>query len=205
MHYGGTNGPDLNEVAQHAGLTPDEVVRVHAGAEYAVYMVGFSPGFPYLGGLPGGWPCRAVIHHDSPYQPDPLALVASRPAFTRSSRPVAGASLAEPLYGCSNRNAIHPRCFSWATAFVSFLSREPSHRSAGFADYRAGPRPHGLSTARHRCRWCDGCPRNADCKPARGQPAKRSGARGYTAGSDARVPGRSSLCCGRRRSGRTAE
>jgi inhibitor of KinA len=43
---------DLERVAQHVGLPPDEVVRLHAAAEYTVYAVGFSPGFPYLGYLP---------------------------------------------------------------------------------------------------------------------------------------------------------
>lgn len=50
--YGGDFGPDLEEVARHAGLGPDDVVRLHAGANYDVYAVGFAPGFPYLGGLP---------------------------------------------------------------------------------------------------------------------------------------------------------
>ncbi len=49
--YGGALGPDLDDVAQRHGLTPDEVVRIHAGGEYLVYMVGFMPGFAYLGGL----------------------------------------------------------------------------------------------------------------------------------------------------------
>lgn len=49
--YGGEHGPDLEFVARHAGLTPDEVVRIHAAGEYRVYMIGFTPGFPYLGGL----------------------------------------------------------------------------------------------------------------------------------------------------------
>ena len=43
---------DLERVARHVGLAPAEVVRLHAGAEYTVYAVGFSPGFPYLGYLP---------------------------------------------------------------------------------------------------------------------------------------------------------
>jgi inhibitor of KinA len=43
---------DLERVARHSGLTPEEVVRLHSGAEYTVYAVGFSPGFPYLGYLP---------------------------------------------------------------------------------------------------------------------------------------------------------
>lgn len=50
--YGGTEGPDLDEVAAHAGLTPAQVVTLHASVLYEVYMVGFSPGFPYLAGLP---------------------------------------------------------------------------------------------------------------------------------------------------------
>lgn len=50
--YGGACGPDLEVVAAHAGLSPDEVVRRHAGAEYTVAMIGFAPGFPYLLGLP---------------------------------------------------------------------------------------------------------------------------------------------------------
>ena len=52
--YGGVFGPDLGDVAQHNHLEPDEVVRMHSSAEYLVYMVGFMPGFAYLGGLPHG-------------------------------------------------------------------------------------------------------------------------------------------------------
>jgi inhibitor of KinA len=50
--YGGEFGPDLGLVASHTGLTPDEVIQLHSGAEYRVHAIGFSPGFPYLGGLP---------------------------------------------------------------------------------------------------------------------------------------------------------
>ncbi len=49
--YGGEYGPDLGDVAQHTGLTPDEVVQIHSSEDYLVYMIGFTPGFPYLGGL----------------------------------------------------------------------------------------------------------------------------------------------------------
>jgi len=49
VRYGGAAGPDLEFVARHAGLTPDEVVRLHAGRDYLVYMMGFTPGFAYLG------------------------------------------------------------------------------------------------------------------------------------------------------------
>jgi len=49
--YGGAHGPDLEFVAAHNGLSPAEVVEIHASASYLVYMLGFTPGFPYLGGM----------------------------------------------------------------------------------------------------------------------------------------------------------
>lgn len=49
--YGGEYGPDLEDVAAHAGLPADQVVARHAGRPYRVYCLGFSPGFPYLGDL----------------------------------------------------------------------------------------------------------------------------------------------------------
>jgi KipI family sensor histidine kinase inhibitor len=50
--YGGASGVDLEDVAKTHGLTPDELVAIHSGADYRVYMIGFAPGFAYLGGLP---------------------------------------------------------------------------------------------------------------------------------------------------------
>jgi len=49
--YGGERGPDLAFVAEHNRLSPEEVVRLHSGRDYPVYLVGFTPGFPYMGGL----------------------------------------------------------------------------------------------------------------------------------------------------------
>ncbi|WP_276496334.1 5-oxoprolinase subunit PxpB [Pontibacter litorisediminis] len=49
--YGGAYGPDLQEVAAHSGLPEDEVIRIHSAGTYHVYMIGFAPGFPYLGGM----------------------------------------------------------------------------------------------------------------------------------------------------------
>ena len=49
--YGADLGPDLDEVAGHAGLQPFEVIDRHVAPEYRVHMIGFMPGFPYLGGL----------------------------------------------------------------------------------------------------------------------------------------------------------
>jgi inhibitor of KinA len=50
--YGGEFGPDLDFVARTHGLSTEEVIRLHCSVEYTVYMMGFMPGFPYLGGLP---------------------------------------------------------------------------------------------------------------------------------------------------------
>jgi KipI family sensor histidine kinase inhibitor len=50
--YGGEFGPDLGEVAAYAGLSVEEIARLHASVAYRCYMLGFSPGFPYLGLVP---------------------------------------------------------------------------------------------------------------------------------------------------------
>lgn len=50
--YGGEHGPDLAEVAAFHGIDEVEVVRRHTEPVYTVFMMGFQPGFPYLGGLP---------------------------------------------------------------------------------------------------------------------------------------------------------
>lgn len=49
--YGGAFGEDLPDVAAHAGLSEAEVVRLHSSRDYLIYMLGFLPGFPYLGGM----------------------------------------------------------------------------------------------------------------------------------------------------------
>ncbi len=52
VRYGGEAGPDLDAVAAHTGLTPEEVIRLHSRPVYTVAMLGFAPGFAYLLGLP---------------------------------------------------------------------------------------------------------------------------------------------------------
>lgn len=49
--YGGETGKDLSDVAKINRLTEKEVIEIHSGKIYRVYMIGFAPGFPYLGGL----------------------------------------------------------------------------------------------------------------------------------------------------------
>lgn len=49
--YGGEFGPDINFVAEHNKITVEDVVKIHTGTDYLVYMLGFTPGFTYLGGM----------------------------------------------------------------------------------------------------------------------------------------------------------
>ena len=49
--YGGEYGPDIEFVAQHNNLTIEEVIDIHTSTNYLIYMLGFTPGFTYLGGL----------------------------------------------------------------------------------------------------------------------------------------------------------
>lgn len=50
--YEGEHAPDLADVAARVGIAPEEVVALHANAEFRVYILGFVPGFAYLGGVP---------------------------------------------------------------------------------------------------------------------------------------------------------
>ena len=70
--YGGDFGPDLEFVAQHNSLKTDEVVQIHSDCEYLVYMIGFAPGFPYLGGMS---PRIAAPRRDSPRLQIPVGSV----------------------------------------------------------------------------------------------------------------------------------
>jgi KipI family sensor histidine kinase inhibitor len=49
VKYGGEEGPDLEHVAQIHDLSADEVISIHCGTIYQVYLIGFTPGFTYLG------------------------------------------------------------------------------------------------------------------------------------------------------------
>lgn len=61
--YGGAAGPDLDQLARMHDLTVDDVVSIHTASDYLVHMIGFAPGFPYLGGLD---PRIATPRRDTP-------------------------------------------------------------------------------------------------------------------------------------------
>lgn len=49
--YGGEYGSDLEFVAEHNKISLEEVIKIHTSRSYLIYMIGFTPGFPYLGGM----------------------------------------------------------------------------------------------------------------------------------------------------------
>ena len=51
VQYGGKLGPDLDSVASHCGLRIEDVIRIHSEKIYTIYMMGFTPGYPYMGKL----------------------------------------------------------------------------------------------------------------------------------------------------------
>ena len=71
--YDGEFAPDLAEVARHAGLSEDEIVRRHSSASYRVHCIGFTPGFPFLSGLP---PELATPRRATPRKEIPAGAVA---------------------------------------------------------------------------------------------------------------------------------
>jgi KipI family sensor histidine kinase inhibitor len=72
VSYGGADGPDLDAVAAFAGCTPEEVVERHAGRTYRVYMLGFVPGFAYMGRVD---PTIAAPRHRMPREKVPAGSV----------------------------------------------------------------------------------------------------------------------------------
>ena len=70
--YGGAMGPDLDDVARRHDLDPSDVVAIHSAAEYVVHLIGFVPGFPYLGGLD---PRLATPRRDVPRMAVPAGSV----------------------------------------------------------------------------------------------------------------------------------
>lgn len=72
VHYGGTFGPDLDNVARRAGCTTGEVIARHIQRTYRVYMLGFVPGFAYMGRVD---PSIATPRHRVPREKVPAGSV----------------------------------------------------------------------------------------------------------------------------------
>ena len=73
VRYGGSDGPDLEDVVRLTKLDPEEVVRLHTAPLYTVRFLGFAPGFPYLTGLVAELECA---RRESPRTRVPAGSVA---------------------------------------------------------------------------------------------------------------------------------
>ncbi|MEU5704061.1 5-oxoprolinase subunit B family protein [Streptomyces aurantiacus] len=73
------DGPDLADVAERWGVSPGEVARIHAAAEFRVAFCGFAPGFGYLTGLPARY---GVPRHDTPRTTVPAGSVGLAGPYT---------------------------------------------------------------------------------------------------------------------------
>ena len=71
--YGGELGEDMDRVSQHTGLNQSEIIQCHEGGLYKVYFTGFSPGFPYIGGMDE---TLSTPRLDTPRKKVPLGSVA---------------------------------------------------------------------------------------------------------------------------------
>ena len=72
VNYGGEYGPDLDAVATFAGCSVDEVIKRHSSRTYRVYMLGFVPGFAYMGRVD---PSLAAPRHRVPRERVPAGSV----------------------------------------------------------------------------------------------------------------------------------
>jgi inhibitor of KinA len=74
VYYGGETGPDLSFVAQYHQLTEQEVIELHTKKQYLIHMIGFMPGFPYLGGLPEGLAVPRLEHPRPRVEPGSVGI-----------------------------------------------------------------------------------------------------------------------------------
>ena len=88
--YGKEFGPDIENVQKAHALTTDQVIQRHSTPAYLIYMVGFTPGFPFLGGL------DATLYTPRLTTKDLWELQTTRQACTPLQAPAAGRSSEEP-------------------------------------------------------------------------------------------------------------
>jgi len=72
VHYGGAHGPDIEQVAEHAGCSIEDVIARHSQRTYRVYMLGFVAGFAYMGRVD---PTIAMARHRVPREKVPAGSV----------------------------------------------------------------------------------------------------------------------------------
>ena len=108
--YGGTFGEDLEALARMRNLSVEQVIAIHGGTDYHVHMLGFVPGFAYLGGLMRGWRRHAATRQGRACRQAVWASAANRRACIRWTRPAAGRSSAARHCSCSSRTLPRQAC-----------------------------------------------------------------------------------------------
>ncbi len=78
--YDLSHAPDIDDVAKRVGLTTAEVTALHAGTQYHVYMIGFVPGYPYMGDLPAKLRLPRRLDPRTRVPPGSLAIATSMTA-----------------------------------------------------------------------------------------------------------------------------
>ena len=125
--YGGEFGEDIAFVASHAGLTEQEVIDIHTGRDYLIFMLGFLPGFAYLGDMDKRLHTPRLSNPRTSI-PAGSVGIASRRAYIRSRRRAAGSSSAERRSDPMIRTA--PSLYFTARAIISDFSPSTSRSTA---------------------------------------------------------------------------
>lgn len=87
VYYSTESGPDLAAVAEHCGITVDDVIELHSGTVYQVYASGFSPGFAFMGEVPSEIRCPRHRSPRSKVPPGSVAIADSQTAVYPSATP----------------------------------------------------------------------------------------------------------------------
>ena len=114
--YGGKHGADIEDAARMSGRSVDEVVKLHSEASYQVYFLGFTGGFPYLGGFRRNWQAfLAWPPRGNASKREPSASLQGRPGSILSRPREGGTCSGEPRSRSSTRRWTRPRCSSRGT------------------------------------------------------------------------------------------
>lgn len=92
--YGGEAGPDLAETADFAGVSEETLIREHAEAPQRVLMLGFAPGFAYLGRLPERWDLPRLTKPKPQVPPGSISVAVRQTTFTATTIPTGWRTIA---------------------------------------------------------------------------------------------------------------
>ena len=163
VQYGGDGGPDLNAVAGHAGCSEQEVIARHTQRTYRVYMLGFVPGFAYMGRVD---PAIAAPRHRVPRERVPagsVGIAGGQTGVYPVDSPGGWQLIGRTATVMFDANRAAPSLLAPGdlVRFVAVAAlhehRRPRRREARVADHGAGPRPIRPSGVRCAGGRSDGC------------------------------------------------